>query len=152
MWNLHGENKNLNISLKIQLSQPEWETLQKGKKRKKKNWKLSRLQVHASASCVCRLAVPALCNVTCFQKKKSVTAGPNYLNFSVTTNVPPSIRVPLLNEWVIKKRKKPPQNHKPMAFVPCSTVCFCSLQWSSVHVISLIRDQRIWSEKRALQN
>lgn len=50
-------------------------------------------------ACVCRLAVLALCNVTFFQKK-SVTAGPNYLNYSVTThiNVPHFHLVPLLNK------------------------------------------------------
>lgn len=49
---------------------------------------------------VCRLAVLALCNVTFFQKKKSVTAGPNYLNYSVTTdiNVLHFHLVPWLNE------------------------------------------------------
>lgn len=50
--------------------------------------------------CVSHLAVLALCKVTFFQKRKSITAGPNYLNYSVTThiNVPHFHLVPLLNE------------------------------------------------------
>lgn len=106
-------------------------------------------------ACVCRLAVLALCNVTFFQKK-SVTAGPNYLNYSVTThiNVPHFHLVPLLNKWVIKKkRRKKPPNPKPWRLYSVPPfVCVYSRQWSSAHMTSLIRGQHIWSESFAELN
>lgn len=76
-----------------------------------------------------------LCVMLCSsRRKKRVTAGTNYLNYSVTThtNVPHFHLVPLLNEWVIKKKRK--KKKRIVVFVLCFTICFCLL--TSVNLCS----------------
>lgn len=95
-----------------------------------------------------------LCVMLCSsRRKKRVTAGTNYLNYSVTThtNVPHFHLVPLLNEWVIKKKRKK-KKELWCLYSASPFVSVYSHQWISAHMISLIRSQHIWSEKRALQN